>query len=81
MTRLPAIVLTGVAAAALAGTAIAASPKTHVMNVPLPDGSVARVEYVGDVAPRVTVAPRPIAAMGDWDRRQCRSRPSPASTE
>jgi len=66
VTRLPAIVLTGVAAAALAGTAIAASPKTHVMNVPLPDGSVARVEYVGDVAPRVTVAPRPIAAMGDW---------------
>ena len=61
MTRLPAIVLTGVAAAALAGTAIAASPKTHVMNVPLPDGSVARVEYVGDVAPKVTVAPRPLA--------------------
>ena len=27
------------------------------MNVALPDGSLARVEYVGDVAPRVTVAP------------------------
>ena len=37
------------------------------MNVPLPDGSVARVEYVGDVAPKVTVAPRARgAAMGDW---------------
>jgi len=67
VTRLPAFAFAGVAAAALAGTAIAASPRTHVMNVPLPDGSVARVEYVGDVAPRVTVAPRPMAgAMGAW---------------
>ena len=55
-------VLGGVAAAALAGTSIAAGPKTHVMNVPLPDGSTARVEYVGDVAPKVTVQPR---RMGD----------------
>ena len=31
------------------------------MNVPLPDGSVARVEYTGNVAPKVTVAPPPIA--------------------
>lgn len=59
MRTLPAIALAGIAAA-LAGTAIAASPKTHVMNVPLPDGSVARVEYAGDVAPRVTIAPAPI---------------------
>ena len=58
MRTLPAIALAGIAAA-LAGTAIAASPKTHVMNVPLPDGSVARVEYAGDVAPRVTIAPAP----------------------
>jgi hypothetical protein len=64
--KLPALAFASVAAAALAGTAIAASPKTHVMNVPLPDGSVARVEYVGDVAPKVTVAPRAMAAMGDW---------------
>lgn len=55
--KLRDIALTSIAAAALAGTAIAAAPKTHVMNVPLPDGSVARVEYVGDVAPKVTVAP------------------------
>ena len=47
----------GIAAAALAGTAIAAGPKTHVMNVPLADGSTVRVEYVGDVAPKVSVAP------------------------
>jgi hypothetical protein len=50
-------------AVALAGTAYAASPKTHVMNVALPDGSVARVEYVGDTAPKVSVAP---AAAGPW---------------
>jgi hypothetical protein len=63
--KFPAIALAGVAAAALAGSAIAASPKTHVMNVPLPDGSVARVEYVGNVAPKVTVAPAP-SADGFW---------------
>jgi hypothetical protein len=61
--------LTGAAAVALAGTAIAASPKTpaaktHVMSVPLPGGSVARVEYVGEVAPKVTVEPRPLAELG-----------------
>jgi hypothetical protein len=60
--KLPAFAFAGIAAAALAGSAYAAAPKTHVMNVPLPDGSVARVEYVGDVAPRVTIAPRPFAA-------------------
>ena len=61
MRKLPAFAFAGVAAAALAGTAYAAAPKTHVMNVPLPDGSVARVEYVGNVAPNVSVAPRPLA--------------------
>ena len=67
MSKLPAFAFAGVAAAALAGTALAAAPKFHVMNVPLPDGSIARVEYVGDVAPRVTIAPRPIAdATSAW---------------
>src|SRR5690348_2861312 len=70
--KLPAVALAGAAVCALAGTAIAASPKapatsTHVMNVPLPDGSVARVEYVGNVAPKVTVEPRPFAeAASPW---------------
>jgi hypothetical protein len=59
--KLPAFAFVGVAAAALAGAAVAAGPKTHVMKVPLPDGSVARVEYVGDIAPKVSVAPRPMA--------------------
>ena len=62
--KLPAFAFAGAAAAALAGTAFAAAPKTHVMNVPLPDGSVARVEYVGNVAPKVTVEPRPFADAG-----------------
>lgn len=62
--KLPVIALAA-AAAALAGTALAASPKTHVMNVALPDGSVAHVEYVGDVAPKVTIAPA--AAPADDD--------------
>jgi hypothetical protein len=52
-------------ATALAGTAIAANRNSHVMNVPLPDGSVARVEYVGDVPPKVTVAPAPLGD-GFW---------------
>ncbi|HWI87631.1 MAG TPA: hypothetical protein VNS11_00080 [Sphingomicrobium sp.] len=64
MKKLHKVALAAVAAA-LAGTAIAASPPTHIMNVPLPDGSVARVQYVGDVAPKVTVDPAPLA-LGFW---------------
>lgn len=68
MRKLPALAFAGAAAAALAGSAVAAGPKTRVMNVPLPDGSVARVEYVGNVPPKVTVEPRPIAdiAAAPW---------------
>ena len=60
MNKLPAIAI-GVAAAALAGTAIAATPKSHRMDVPLPDGSVAHITYVGEVAPKVSIDPRPLA--------------------
>ena len=56
MMKLP-IALAGIAAAALAGTSIAANSQTHKMDVPLPDGGVVHVEYAGDVAPKVTVAP------------------------
>lgn len=68
MRKLPAIAVAGFAAAALAGTAVAASRNSHILNVPLPDGSTARVEYYGDVAPKVTIAPAgPLAAAnGDW---------------
>jgi hypothetical protein len=65
VTKLPAIAMTGIAGFTLAGAALAAGPAPHVMNVPLPDGSTVRVEYVGNVAPKVTVAPRPLAA-GQW---------------
>jgi len=56
MKKLSALALGGVAAL-FAGTAIAATQKTHRMDVPLPNGGVVHVEYVGDVAPKVTVAP------------------------
>ncbi len=57
MRKLRTAVLTGIAALAIAGAALAASRDMHIMKVGLPDGSVARIEYAGDVAPRVTVAP------------------------
>lgn len=66
MRKLPAIALAGAAAAFLAGTAFAASRNNHVMTVALPDGSTARVEYVGDVAPRVTIEPSRSVALGGW---------------
>jgi len=62
------LVLAGLGAAAIAGAAVAASRDSHVMNVPLPDGSTARVEYVGEVAPKVTVVPVPAASFGMVDQ-------------
>lgn len=49
--------ITGIAALAVAGTALAGNLH-KVMTVNLPDGLVARVEYQGDVAPKVAVEPR-----------------------
>ena len=68
MRKLAALAIAGLAAAAIAGAAIGAtSNKTHVMNVPLPDGSVAHIQYVGDVAPKVTVEPGRLAGIeGAW---------------
>lgn len=61
--KLPVFILGGIAATAIAGGALAASAaKTHVMKVALPDGGVANVEYVGDVAPKVTITPDRFAA-------------------
>lgn len=51
------LLLAGAGLVAAAGAAIAASGNAHVMNVALPDGSVAHIRYVGDVAPRIVVAP------------------------
>jgi hypothetical protein len=64
--KLPAIALAAFASAAVAGTAVAANRSSHVMTVALPDGSTARVEYVGDVAPKVTVEHGRPVAFGDW---------------
>lgn len=65
MRTLSKLGLAAICAAGVAGTAAAAARNAHVMNVALPDGSVAHVEYVGDVAPKVIVAPAsPIAWSG-----------------
>jgi len=61
--KLPLIAVATVCAA-VAGTAVAAGQKTHRMDVPLPDGAVVHVEYAGDVAPKVTVAP--VQERGLW---------------
>jgi len=55
MRKIRTAVLAGVAALCVAGTAVAASNDTHVMTVDLPDGSVARIEYQGDIAPKVKI--------------------------
>jgi len=57
MRKIRTAVFAGIAALTAAGTAIAATADTRVMNVDLPDGSVAWIEYDGDVAPKVTLAP------------------------
>ena len=64
MRKALGFVLAGLGAVTLTGAAVAASRDTHTINVPLPGGSVAHVEYVGSVAPKVTVSPAPPA--GPW---------------
>ena len=57
MRKYRTAVLTGIAALAVAGVSLAAVRDTHMLKVDLPDGSVARIEYSGDVAPKVTLVP------------------------
>ncbi len=64
MRKIRTSVLAGIAALAVAGTALASSHDRHVMKVDLPDGSVAHIEYAGDVAPKVTFAPAMIDPVG-----------------
>lgn len=54
------LLVAGLGAVTVAGAAFAASGETHVLNVPLPDGAIAHVQYVGKVAPRVTVSEAPL---------------------
>ncbi|WP_426263318.1 hypothetical protein [Sphingomonas sp. PWP1-2] len=57
MTPFSKILLAGLGTCALAGSAIAAERATHVMNVNLPDGTVAQVRYAGDTPPRIALMP------------------------
>ena len=57
MRLMSKVLLGGLATAALAGTAVAAEHVVHVMNVAMPDGSIAKVRYVGDTPPVVRVVP------------------------
>lgn len=59
MRKAHTIILAGAAALLVGSAAVAATAKLHHMNVRLPDGAVAQIEYVGDVAPKVTIAPAP----------------------
>ena len=61
MQKLVKLAFAGVAATAFAGTAVAATAGRHVMEVALPNGGTAHIEYYGDVAPKVTIAPAPFA--------------------
>jgi hypothetical protein len=43
------------------GSAWAQDERSHVMMVRFPNGTVERIEYVGDVPPRVVLAPQAVA--------------------
>ncbi len=51
------LLLAGAAALGLAGVAVAAADTAHVMNVAMPDGSVAQIHYVGDTPPQLVAVP------------------------
>lgn len=57
MRTVSKLLLAGAGVLAAAGAAVAASDRGHVLNVALPDGTVAHIHYVGDVAPKVVLAP------------------------
>ena len=57
MRMIPIAAAAGALSLALAGAAMAAGIEHHVMNVSLPDGAVAQIEYQGKVAPKVKVVP------------------------
>ena len=52
-----AAILAGLTTVALSGAAVAASRDTHLLTVPLPDGAIAKIEYHGSIAPKMTVVP------------------------
>jgi hypothetical protein len=62
--RLPkSLIVASLAAAAVAGGAMAASgPQVHMLIVRLPNGAVEQIRYYGDVPPKVVVMRGPTAA-------------------
>jgi len=76
VSKLPAFAIAALCVATIAGTAVAATRNSHVMEISLPDGAVAHVEYVGNVAPKVTIEPAatpdgewaPLPAFAGFDR-------------
>jgi hypothetical protein len=74
MRKAHAIILAGLGAVASTGAVAAASQNSHILSWPLPDGSIAKIEYVGSVAPKVAVTPgpgltaSPITPFGLFDR-------------
>jgi len=61
LTSISAVAVALVGMAALTPALAGDSP--HVMNVQMPDGSVAQIQYVGDVPPQVIVAPAAMQAV------------------
>lgn len=57
MRKVTKLLLAGVGAMTLTGVAVAAADNHHIMNVVMPDGSVAQVHYVGNVAPQLVAVP------------------------
>lgn len=60
--------IVGIAAFAVAGTALAGNFDRKVMTVNLSDGLAARVEYQGDVAPKVIVESHSPELAAAWSR-------------
>lgn len=63
MRKLRTALIAGVVTLGVAGVAVAAAERVHVMKVDLPDGGVAQIHYIGDVAPRIQVVSAPSGPM------------------
>lgn len=57
MRIIPIALLAGVGSVALVGAAAAQDLSAHRMTVRLPNGAIEQIQYSGDVAPRITIAP------------------------
>ena len=55
--KLRTMALAGVGSVLVAGVAVAATGELKTMQVDLHDGTVAQIEYVGDVAPKGVLVP------------------------